>query len=136
MRELTIEANIENLNTVLDFVNEDLERHNCEPDLQREIDIAVEEVFVNIASYAYQPAKGNVTIFISTGKEVVVRFEDMGIPYNPLEQICPDLCKPITEREIGGLGVYFVKQMMDKVEYKHVDNKNILIVAKEIKKNK
>ena len=132
MKELMLAASVDNLDEVLDFVNEDLERYNCSPDLQSQIDTAVEEIFMNIANYAYKPANGNVSIRVSTGKEIVIRFEDAGKPYNPLEQAAPDLDKPLMERKIGGLGIFLVRQFMDKVTYTRVDNKNVLIMTKEI----
>ena len=133
MKKLIVEASIDKLDEVLDFVNEDLERHHCPPNSRHQIDIAVEEIFVNITNYAYKPAKGNVTICISTGEETIIRFEDMGKPYNPLEQAAPDLDKPLKERKIGGLGIFLAKQLMDEVVYTHADNKNILIMTKYIR---
>ena len=133
MKKLIIEARVDNLDEVLNFVNEDLQLHNCPPELVNQIDIAVEEIFVNIAKYAYQPGNGSVTIIISTeGDEVSVRFEDTGIPHNPLKQAVPDLDKPLMEREIGGLGIFFVKRFMDKVGYMYVENKNVLVMTKRI----
>ena len=131
MKKLMIEANVDNLYEVLNFVNEYLRLHNCPPEPENQIDIAVEEIFVNIAKYAYQTGDGNVAIFISAvDDEISVRFEDTGKPYNPLEQAAPDLDKPILERKIGGLGIFFVKQLMDKVEYMYVENKNVLVITK------
>ena len=132
MKELTIEASIDDLDKVLGFVNEDLERHNCPLDLQCQIDIVVEEIFMNIANYAYKPAKGHVTIFFSAGEEILIKFEDEGKPYNPLERAVPDLDKPLMERKIGGLGIFMVRQLMDEVAYTRVDNKNVLIMTKKI----
>ena len=132
MKELILEASVDNLDEVLDYINENLERHNCSPDLQSLIDTAVEEVFMNVANYAYKPANGNVAVCISIGKEVVIRFEDAGEPYNPLEQAAPDLDKPLMERKIGGLGVFLVRRLMDKVEYTRVGDKNVLVMTKEI----
>jgi len=132
MKELTVEASVDNLDEVLDFVNNDLKLHNCPPNIQSQIDIAVEEIFVNIANYAYKPANGSVTICISTSEKTVIRFEDTGKPYNPLERPDPDLDKPPAERKIGGLGIYMVKQLMDEVVYAHADNKNIFTIKKRL----
>ena len=130
MKELIVEANIESLHEVIDFVRKDI--HHCSPELLDDINLAVEEIFVNISSYAYQPACGNVVVSIAVGKEVVIRFEDTGSPYNPLEHPDPDLEKPLMEREIGGLGVFLVKKMMDRVEYTRMDGKNVLVVTKRL----
>ena len=132
MKELIVEASVNNLDAVLNFVNEELGRHNCPQYLQNQIDIAVEEIFMNIARYAYKPANGNVVICICIGEEIVIRFEDTGKPFNPLEQAAPDLDKPLAERKIGGLGIFMVRQLMDKIVYSFVDNKNVLIIRKKI----
>jgi len=129
-KKLEIEANIDNLNKALEFINTELEQHGCPEDIQGKIEVAVEEIFVNIASYAYSPGSGNTVIFISVNDKIVIRFEDTGKPYNPLEKPEPDLDKPLMERDIGGLGVFLVKKLMDDVEYKRVDNKNILVITK------
>jgi sigma-B regulation protein RsbU (phosphoserine phosphatase) len=132
MKELTIAATTENLAAVLDFVNAELERSACPQKLQTQIDISVEEIFVNIAHYAYSPGKGDVTIRMSTGAEVVLEFADRGRPYNPLDNSDPDINKPLAEREIGGLGIFMVKKFMDTVAYRTDDGKNILTFRKKI----
>jgi anti-sigma regulatory factor (Ser/Thr protein kinase) len=131
MRELTVAANIESLYEVMDFINGELERNNCAPELQDNINLAVEEVFTNIANHAYQPASGSAVISIAVGTEVVIRFEDTGKPYNPLEYPEPDFDMPLEEREIGGLGIFLVKKIMDKIDYERIDNKNVLTVTKK-----
>ena len=124
---------MEYLGEVLDFVNAELKRHRCPPVLRNNIDLAVEEIFVNIVNYAYPEGKGSATISILAGEDVVIRFKDTGLPYNPLEQEAPDLDIAPEERELGGFGVFLVKQLMDKVEYERLGNKNILIITKKIK---
>ncbi|MDR0448023.1 MAG: ATP-binding protein [Treponema sp.] len=131
MKELKIEAKTENLEVVLDFVNNELNRHNYPPKQQGEIDLAVEEIFLNIANYAYTPGMGEAAIFISVNEKTVIRFEDTGKPYNPLEQKEPDLDKSLSEREIGGLGIFLVKKLMNHVEYQRIQNKNILTISNE-----
>ena len=101
--------------------------------MQDQINAAVEEVFINIANYAYEPERGYAIISIASygeEEEILVRFEDSGKPYNPLEEKKPDFDIPLMEREQGGLGIFLVKKLMDKVYYSHIDNKNILIIAK------
>jgi len=131
-KKLEIGANIDNLNKALEFINAELEQNGCPEDIQGKIEIAVEEVFMNIANYAYSPGKGNAVIFVSVNDKAVIRFEDTGKPYNPLEKPEPDLDKPLMEREIGGLGVFLVKKLMDNVEYTRVDNKNVLVITKKM----
>jgi len=135
MKKLEIEANIDNLNKALEFINTELEQRGCPEDIQGKIEVAVEEIFVNIANYAYSPDSGNAVILISVNDNAVIRFEDTGRPYNPLEKPEPDLDKPLMERDIGGLGVFLVKKLMDKVEYERVGNKNVLILQKHLSEN-
>ena len=133
MKKMTIEARLDNLDKVLNFVSEELELSKCPRNLWNQIATATEEIFMNVASYAYKPAKGDVAIYVFlTGEEIVIKFEDTGKPFNPLEQTDPDLDKPLMERKIGGLGIYMVKRFMDKITYARVDNKNVLTMTKEI----
>jgi sigma-B regulation protein RsbU (phosphoserine phosphatase) len=132
MKELTVEANINKLEDVIDFVNSELRRNICPPELQSQIDVAVDEVFTNIVNYAYIPATGKAVIGIAVGNEVTLRFEDSGKPYNPLDEPAPDLTKPLMEREIGGLGVFLVRKFMDTVKYTRVGDKNVLVMTKRI----
>jgi len=129
-KKLEAEADIKNLNTVLNFINAELPSYS--PKLRNHIDVAVEEIFVNISNYAYKPDKGEVTVHISTGQKISIKFEDNGREYNPIEQEEPDLDGPLTEREIGGLGILLVKRLMDDIKYTRVENKNILVITKNI----
>jgi len=130
VKKLEINASLENLDKALEFVNTELEQGKCSQDIQEKIDIAVEEIFVNISDYAYSPGSGNAVISVSVTDKIVITFEDTGKPYNPLEGPEPDLSKPLMERDIGGLGVFLVKKLMDNVEYARVDNKNVLSMTK------
>jgi anti-sigma regulatory factor (Ser/Thr protein kinase) len=130
MRELTVEAKIENLDTVLDFVSDELESAGCSMKLQTQIGIAAEEVFVNIAHYAYSPGDGTVVIRTDVCDGFTIEFEDGGKAYNPLEKQDPVLNVSAMEREIGGLGIFMVKELMDWVEYSRVNDKNLLKLRK------
>lgn len=133
MKELTVLANTENLEQVLEFVNSFLEENNCPKDVMVDIDIAVEELFVNIAYYAYIPETGQATVQIFLEeKRVTVVFIDGGIPYNPWVIEDPDITLSAEERRIGGLGIYMVKKSMDEVDYRYEDEKNIVIIRKKI----
>ena len=132
MKELIIDAKTENLDAVLDFVATELEAAECSMKLQTQIAIAVEEVFVNIAHYAYNPEVGGAVIRITVGDEVWIEFEDKGKPYNPLDVADPDITLAAEEREVGGLGIFMVKKIMDEVEYRHEDNKNVLKIMKRL----
>jgi sigma-B regulation protein RsbU (phosphoserine phosphatase) len=129
--KITVEAKMENLKEVTAFISSNLDKINYQSKIKTEIEIAVEEIFSNIAQYAYKQERGNVNITIRTENEVVIRFEDNGQPFNPLEHESPDFNIPIKDREIGGLGLHLVKNIMDKVEYSRQNDKNLLIITKD-----
>jgi sigma-B regulation protein RsbU (phosphoserine phosphatase) len=135
-KELSISAEVENLPQVWGFVNSELEKVNAEPKLMRQVKTAVEEIFVNIAHYAYNPETGVAVVRVSVGDEIVIEFEDSGIAYNPLEREPPNVTLAAKERQIGGLGVHMVKKIMDSVEYRYEGGKNILKIGKKVVENK
>ena len=131
--KMTVDATVDNLNKVLAFIDEQLETNNCPMRVMLEIDVAAEELFVNVASYAYTSGIGSVAIevnFEEKPKAVAIRFIDSGIPYNPLEKEDPDVTLPAEKRGIGGLGVFMVKKSMDEVTYEYKDGKNHLTIRK------
>lgn len=132
VKELTVRADLAHLAAVIDFVNTELEKAGCPPHVLSEIDVSVEEIFTNIANYAYEPYVGETVVRLHTGGEAVVMFSDEGRPYNPLERDGPDLERPLVERDIGGLGIYIVKRLMDKVQYARVDDKNVLVMSRKL----
>ena len=135
MSELTLEAKVENLDDVIAFVDSALEAIDCPPRTQMQIDISVEELFVNIANYAYAPNVGMATIKVNTQKdpkEIAITFIDSGVPYNPLAKKDPDITLSSEERQIGGLGIFMAKKSMDKVEYEYTDGQNMLTIKKAI----
>lgn len=136
MSELTLEANTENLDQVLAFVDGHLEILECPIKIQMQVDIAVEELFVNIAQYAYKPNVGPVTVRVETTEKppqaVSITFFDQGMPYNPLEKENPDVTLSAEERQIGGLGIFMVKKSMDDIAYEYKDGQNILKIKKII----
>jgi sigma-B regulation protein RsbU (phosphoserine phosphatase) len=131
-KKMKLQAKVENLARIIDFVNRELERNGCPPDMQDRINVAVEEIFVNIAHYAYEQGTGDVTLVISVTDKAVIKFEDTGKYYNPLESADPDLETDLSSREIGGLGIYLVKKLVDSIEYSRIDNKNILTITKNL----
>ena len=135
VKELTLEAKVANLQQVLDFVDENLKSMRCPMKILMQIDVAVEEIYVNVASYAYAPNTGSVTIQMELQEHprtVVITFIDSGIPYNPLAKADPDVTLSAEERAIGGLGIYMVKKSMDKMEYEYMDQQNVLKMYKNI----
>ena len=132
-RELTLDATDENLAAVMDFVGEELEKHECPAKEKMQIDVAVEEIFVNVAHYAYAPGTGKVTLRVETAdspRSVTVTFIDSGLPYDPLSKPDPDVTLSAEERQIGGLGIYLVKKSMDDMTYEYRDGKNVLTIKK------
>ena len=132
-KKLTIKADAAKLPEVLAFIDAELEAADCPMKPQMQIDVAVEEIFVNIASYAYNPGSGIAVIGIQVKDGVAeITFADSGIPYDPLAREDPDVSLPAEEREIGGLGVYLVKQTMDDVRYEYRDGQNLLTIVKKL----
>ena len=132
---LEVEATSKNLEEVLAFVDGYLEARDCSIKAQTQLDIAVEEIFVNIANYAYDQKTGKATIsasFDETNRVVSFTFTDSGVPFNPLERQDPDITQKLEDRKIGGLGIYMVKKSMDNVMYEYRDGKNILTIEKKI----
>lgn len=135
MKELTIDAVVENVAAVTAFVDEQLEQLDCPMKAQMQVDIAIDELFGNIAHYAYNPETGPATVrveVIENPLAVVITFIDNGIPYDPLAQADPDVTLSAEEREIGGLGIYMVKKSMDDISYEYKDGQNILKIKKNI----
>ncbi|MCH5210858.1 MAG: ATP-binding protein [Oscillospiraceae bacterium] len=135
MKELSIDAEIKNTRLATEFVDELLEEHNCNLKAQTQIDIAIDEIFSNIARYAYAPDTGTVRIvaeITENPKSVKITLIDSGVPYNPLEATEPDITLSAEEREIGGLGIYMVRKTMDNIIYEYKDGQNILSIVKNI----
>ena len=135
MKELTIAATVENIETVTDFVNEQLEALDCPMKAQMQIDIAIDELFGNIAHYAYHPEVGNATVRVEVTEEplaVIITFIDRGVPYDPLNAAEPDITLSAEDRQLGGLGIYMVKKSMDEISYEYKDGKNILSIKKKL----
>jgi len=130
MDELFIEATLENIEIVIGFVNARIE--DCPPKIKNQIEIAVDEIFSNIARYAYHPAVGNATVRMLVDSEIIIEFEDSGIAYDPLSAEDPDITLSIEERKIGGLGIFMVKNLMDSVEYRRSGDNNILTIKKRL----
>lgn len=135
MKALMIDATVENITQVTAFVDEQLEELNCPMKAQMQIDVAIDELFGNIARYAYHPDVGTATVRVEVTQEplaVIITFIDNGVPYDPLAKEDPDITLSAEEREIGGLGIYMVKKSMDEVAYEYKDGQNILTIKKQI----
>ena len=135
MKELTTTATIENIETVTDFVNEQLEALSCPMKAMMQIDIAIDELFGNIAHYAYHPEVGSATVRVEVTEDplaVIITFIDNGVPYDPLAAEDPDITLSAEERTVGGLGIYMVKKSMDEISYEYKDGQNILTIKKSL----
>lgn len=135
VNEIEIKALTENLQELISFVDGHLEDMGVSMKAQMQIDIAVEELFVNIAHYAYAPDVGEAVISVAKDKEknqISITFADSGKPYNPLEKLDPDVTLSAEERSIGGLGIFMVKKSMDDMRYEYKDGQNILTITKRL----
>ena len=135
MKELTIEATPENVDTVVEFVDEQLQKYGCGLKEQMAIDVATDELFSNIARYAYSPDVGSATVRVDVLQDplsVEITFIDNGKQYDPLAKADPDTTLSVEDRPIGGMGIFIVKKSMDAVNYEYKDGKNILTIKKNI----
>ena len=135
VQELQVDAVVENIETVVDFVDGQLEEFACSLATQMKIRLAIDEIFSNIAHYAYAPDVGPVLVQVEgRGEplEVVITFIDQGIPYNPLAKEDPDVTLSVEERPTGGLGIYIVKKIMDGIFYEYKNGRNILKIRKKL----
>lgn len=137
-KELVLPAKLENWEQVHSFLERCLEKEECAKKAKMQLLIAAEEIYVNIASYAYkdtaeQSPQNMVIVQIKkmedTG-QIVITFTDHGICYDPLKRETPDLTLSAEQRQIGGLGIHMVRKMMDEVEYRYEKGKNILTIKK------
>ena len=136
MKDLVITAETKNLDEVMTFVDTFLEEAECSMKVQMQIDLAVEEIFVNIASYAYDTEIGTAVVQVTVLKEplsVEITFIDNGTQYDPLAKEDPDITLSAEERKIGGLGILLTKKSMDDVQYEYANGSNILTLRKSIR---
>lgn len=126
-------AKKDSLNEILEFVDSELEKVSAPMKVMTQMDVSIEEIFVNIASYAYSDnANASAEIGVEAFEnQITVVFEDSGIPFDPLAKADPDITLSAEERGIGGLGIFMVKKFMDDVSYQRVDDKNILTILKK-----
>ena len=135
MTNKTFLAKTESLNDVLGFVEETLESFECPMKIQTAICVAIEEVFVNVAHYAYEGNDGDMTLHIGfddVSRTITFRMTDKGVPFDPLKKPDPDITLSAEEREIGGLGIFIAKKTMDSLYYSYENGENILTMMKNI----
>jgi anti-sigma regulatory factor (Ser/Thr protein kinase) len=134
MKELTLEATLENIPVVAAFLDGQMEAAGCTPKARMQMDLAVDELFGNIAHYAYGEETGEATVRFECDEEarmVSVSFMDHGKPFDPLKKKDPDVTLSAEERAIGGLGIFLVKKTMDDMEYRYEQGMNILTIRKK-----
>lgn len=150
-KELEVEATLDNLATVLRFVEAEAEKAGCPKKETKQLAVAIEELYVNVASYAYTPATGTCSVKLQTGVEndtgicivklqtgvesdtggwIRILLKDYGKKFNPLLQEPPDITLSADDRPVGGLGILMVKELVDRLEYMHENGENILSVEK------
>ena len=133
IEKIVIEARRENLDQVLGFMDAHLERRDCPMKVMLQLDIAVEELFVNIANYAYGDQVGQAVIQLQEEHDpegISITFIDEGMPFDPLAKPDPDVTLGAMDRSVGGLGIYMVKKSMDDMKYRYEGNRNILTIRK------
>ena len=135
MTSKTFPAKTEALSDVIGYVEEILEGYECPTKTQMAICVAIEEVFVNIAHYAYGDNDGDMILGISFEEEdrtVTLRMTDKGIPFDPLKKQDPDITLSAEERDIGGLGIFIAKKTMDSLSYTYENGENVLTMSKKM----
>ena len=134
-KSIIIDAVDEAMDPVQDFIREKLISYGCDKKILLEIRLAVEEIFVNIISYAYRPEIGKAEILCVVEEEpmiVTIQFMDSGKPFNPLDVEDADTSGAQFLEKAGGFGIHLVKHTMDSVDYEFKDGKNILRIKKSI----
>ena len=133
MKHLVVSAEEEQLDEIADFVMGELEGLELDEETYMQLEITIEEIFINIVSYAYTPETGDVEIGVSLTENpnvLEISFTDSGVPFNPLEKESADISAKALEEREGGLGIHMVRNLMDDVAYTYADGKNILRVKK------
>ena len=130
---LSLPARRETFATLREWLTSIAEELGLPDQARKRLLIAADEIFTNIANYGYPAGDGDIRIAVAfnIGKmELELTFSDRGIPYNPLDAQAPDLTRPPQERKAGGLGIFLVKKLMDRVSYRREDGQNILVITK------
>lgn len=125
--KIVVAATVGRLREVIDFVERKAERFGLAPKKKMGALIAVEEVFVNICSYAFPQGEGAVEVSSTVQADTwALEIADAGRPFDPLALPDPDITADIAKRKIGGLGVYFIRSLSDDVGYRWENGRNIV----------
>ena len=132
---ITLTAVPENFAAAQEHVRSFLDSASCSMRTLFELDMVVEEVFINVASYAYPDSTGMVSLDLTLDEEqnfLCLTFRDSGIPYDPLRKQSPDVTAPAEKRPIGGLGIFLVQKYSDSLSYEYADGENRLTIGKKL----
>ena len=135
MTNQTFPAKTDALPDVLSYVEQTLEQYDCPMKAQMAICVAIEEVFVNVAHYAYGEGEGDMTLgigFDENDRTITFRMTDKGVPFDPLQKPDPDITLSAEDRDIGGLGIFIAKKTMDSITYAYENGENILTMTKKL----
>lgn len=133
MKSLEIPAEKARLTEVLDFVLGYAKELGFEKKELFQLKVCTEEIFVNVASYAYAPDTGLITITADGGVDpltVTLSFIDSGTPFDPLAKPDPAKKRPLSQAKKGGLGIFITKKLMDEVSYAYQDGRNVMTIRK------
>ena len=135
MYKWTLDATIENVETITGLIDEKLEEAGASMKAEMQINIVIEEIYSNIAKYGYASGKGDATVTLDILQDPLraeITFINSGEPYDPLAQEDPDIHAALDDRPMGGLGILIIKKTMDDVSYEFKDKQNILTVVKAL----
>ncbi len=135
MKSITVPATDNDPYPVTEFVKKELSLYDCPDRALYQVEVAIEEILVNIVSYAGLTGDDGVEIrceVLDDPLRVIVQFLDDGIPFDPLEKPDPDTSPEAIMNRVGGLGIFMVKQMMDEVSYAYENGKNTLTILKRL----
>ncbi|MDG6258150.1 MAG: ATP-binding protein [Methanomicrobiaceae archaeon] len=130
---LQVPADLPNLEIIADFIASSLDQNGIDDRVAYDIRLAVDEICSNIMLYGYRGSKGAIDIDCTVGDQYVqLEIADEGVPFNPLTLPDPDIDADLDHRKIGGLGIFFVKTVMDELEYKFRGGRNVLTMKKRV----
>ncbi|MDR0404495.1 MAG: ATP-binding protein [Oscillospiraceae bacterium] len=135
MEEITVPAKKKELDKILSFFHQVLEEKECDQKIKFNLDLVVEEIFVNVSNYSYPNKEGVLTVKCDIDNDTntfIMEFIDSGVKFNPLKVGDPDLNLNEKERQVGGLGIFLAKKLTDEIFYSHEDNKNHLFIKKKL----
>ena len=134
IRKIEVPAIVSELDAVQTFTKKILQEARFSEKSIKQVAVAVEEVFVNIAHYAYTPGTGEAAVQIEINKkpeQAVITFTDRGKPFNPMAKAEPDVSLPAKDRGVGGLGIFMARRLMDDMSYEYKEGRNVLRMVKE-----